>query len=118
MSRKRNQPDRCRRSVFSACALAVLTLALGTAAAQRSGGGDAALEIERPDTGPRLQVAQDGPISLDEAVELVRREFEGRVVSAETRSANGRRVHVIRIFDNVRVRDVHVDAETGRIRRR
>jgi uncharacterized membrane protein YkoI len=110
---------RCRRSAVSACALAGLALAAGAALAQRDNDADAVLELQAPDREPRARAVQEqGPISLEDAVELVRMEFEGRVVNAETETVNGRRVHVIRIFDDVTVRDVHVDAATGRIRRR
>ncbi len=121
MSRNRIRVRRCRRSAASARVLATLALATAaTAAAQAPRGAaeiDASLEAAQPDATPRARLVQDGPLSLEEAVRLVRRRFEGRVVSAETRDVNGRRVHVIRVLDDGRVRDIRVDAATGRIGR-
>ena len=56
-------------------------------------------------------------ISLDQAVAKVRSRYGGRVISAETRGRNGKRVHVIKVLsDEGRVRTVKVDAESGKIR--
>ena len=59
-------------------------------------------------------------VSLDEAVERVRRETGARILSAETREAEGGSQHVIKILtEKGRVRRVRVDPRTGnRIRRR
>jgi uncharacterized membrane protein YkoI len=63
---------------------------------------------------PAARTVQRGPVSLQEATALATRRHAGRVVRAETVSAGGRRVHVIRILgDDNRVRTVRVDAETG-----
>lgn len=116
VSRNRIRMRCCRRSLVLLSAAAAL-VASGAVSAQRSRDADGALELEL--SSPEARAVQDeGPISLEEAVELVRMRYEGRVVSAETETVNGRSVHVIRIFDDVRVRDIHVDAATGRIRRR
>jgi len=45
-----------------------------------------------------IQVAQNGGMSLSEAVELVRRQTGGKIVSAETRIKNGREVHYIKVL--------------------
>lgn len=56
-----------------------------------------------------------GEVSLEEAVEQVRRETGGRILSAETVQANGRRVHRIKVLTpDRRVRVINVDAATGR----
>jgi hypothetical protein len=66
------------------------------------------------DEPPAARTVQRGPVSLQEATALATRRHAGRVVRAETVSAGGRRVHVIRILgDDNRVRTVRVDAETG-----
>lgn len=58
---------------------------------------------------------QGGEISLEEAVEQVRAETGGRILSAETVKSNGRRVHRIKVLTpDRRVRVVNVDAATGR----
>jgi hypothetical protein len=58
---------------------------------------------------PRLLLAQnDGP-SLGEAVERVRRQYNGRIVSAETRVRGNREIHYIKVLtDDGRVRTVQV----------
>ncbi|MCG5499344.1 PepSY domain-containing protein [Ectothiorhodospira lacustris] len=57
---------------------------------------------------------QSSELSLDEAVALVQAGTGGRVLSAETQTQNGRRVHRIRILtDDQRVRNILVDAVTG-----
>jgi uncharacterized membrane protein YkoI len=52
-------------------------------------------------------------VSLDSAVDGAR-QSGGRVLSAETVSEDGRRIHVIKILtDDGRVRSVAIDAATG-----
>ena len=48
---------------------------------------------ERP-----FQVAQGNGKSLSEAVEQVRRQTNGRIVSAQTKVKNGREVHHIKVL--------------------
>jgi uncharacterized membrane protein YkoI len=56
-----------------------------------------------------LQLAQSGCTSLDQAVEQVRRQYNGRIVSAETRISGKREVHYIKILtDDGKVRTVTV----------
>ena len=45
-----------------------------------------------------FQVAQSDGKSLSEAVEQVRRQTKGRIVSAETKVKNGREVHHIKVL--------------------
>ena len=47
---------------------------------------------------PPLQVAQSGCKSLSQAVEQIRRQTGGRILSAETRTRNGREVHHIKVL--------------------
>ncbi len=115
MSRKRIETRRCLGSAVVACVLVGLAGVPGAAWAQRSNEGGAGLDLHAPDA--QAHVVQGGPVSLDEAVALARERFEGRIVRAETQTVNGREVHVIRILDsNGRVRNVRIDAATGRIR--
>ncbi len=80
-----------------------------------------------PVTGPATGVLQalaapsvearrsGGEVTLEEAVEQVRKETGGRILSAETVKANGRRVHRIKVLTpDRRVRVVNVDADSGR----
>lgn len=46
----------------------------------------------------RLLLAQADCLSLDEAVERVRRQYNGRIVSAETRMRGNREVHHIKVL--------------------
>lgn len=45
-----------------------------------------------------IQTAQNDGMSLSEAVEQVRRQTNGRIVSAETKVSNGREVHHIKVL--------------------
>jgi len=46
----------------------------------------------------RLVIAQSGCPSLNEAVERVRRQYNGRIVSAETRISGNREMHHIKVL--------------------
>lgn len=43
-------------------------------------------------------LAQSGGLTLDQAVEQVRRQYDGRIVSAETRMSGNREVHYIKVL--------------------
>jgi uncharacterized membrane protein YkoI len=60
--------------------------------------------------------ARSGQTTLDDAVSEMRRQHDGRVISAETRHRrDGRDVHNIRILTpDGRVRRYQVDADSGR----
>jgi hypothetical protein len=63
----------------------------------------------------RVAQASNG-ISLAEATRMVRERTDGQVLRAETKREKGRMVHRIRVLsEDGRVRNWHVDAETGRI---
>lgn len=58
---------------------------------------------------PRLVVARNDCTSLSEAVERVRRQYNGRIVSAETRVRGNREVHYIKVLtDEGQVKTVTV----------
>ena len=48
--------------------------------------------------GPGLAVNQDSGLTLDQAVEQVRRQYNGRIVSAETKVSGGRETHIIKVL--------------------
>ena len=78
----------------------LLTLA-GTVFALQSGSGDtssdgAASAIEISD----FATLQGGGVSLSQAVEQVRRQYKGRIVSAVTEIQGNREVHVIKVLTN------------------
>lgn len=45
-----------------------------------------------------MQIAQNGDMTLAQAVESVRRQTGGRIISAETKRKNGREVHHIKVL--------------------
>jgi uncharacterized membrane protein YkoI len=45
-----------------------------------------------------LETHQGGGLTLDQAVEQVRRQYNGRIVSAETRVSGGRETHIIKVL--------------------
>ena len=57
---------------------------------------DGAAAVREDDT--VLEAAQRGCMTLDEAVEWVRRQYNGRIVGAETRKQGKREVHVIKVL--------------------
>ncbi|MGH8194498.1 MAG: PepSY domain-containing protein [Woeseiaceae bacterium] len=61
----------------------------------------------------RFVVAQqDGP-SLSEAVEMVRRQYNGRIVSAETQVNGNREIHVIKVLtEDGKVKTVRIPGRT------
>jgi hypothetical protein len=60
-------------------------------------------------------LAAAGRMSLDDAIAMVERRFNARVVRAETRERKGRVVYKLRLLaeDTGRVWTVEVDAESG-----
>ncbi len=46
----------------------------------------------------RFQTAQNDGMSLSDAVEQVRRQTDGRIISAETKTKNGREIHHIKVL--------------------
>jgi hypothetical protein len=72
----------------------------------RHGGGGA--------RGDLLLAQNDGP-SLGEAVEQVRRQYNGRIVSAETRISGNREVHHIKVLtDDGKVKTVEIPGRSRR----
>ncbi|MDH3977378.1 MAG: hypothetical protein OEU86_02595 [Gammaproteobacteria bacterium] len=56
-------------------------------------------------------------MTLDEAVVMVKLRTGGRILRAETRERNGRRIHRIRVLtEDGHVRTFVIDAERGRAR--
>ncbi|MFK8053685.1 MAG: PepSY domain-containing protein [Woeseiaceae bacterium] len=50
-------------------------------------------------------------VTLEQAVRRVRKQYGGRILSAETRGSGGRRQHVIKVLtDEGRVRTVRINA--------
>lgn len=88
------KPCRYISAILLALALCVCTVPERALAAQGHGTG--------------LQLAQ-GCTSLDQAVEQVRRQYNGRIVSAETRVSGNREIHYIKVLtDDGKVKTVTV----------
>jgi hypothetical protein len=61
------------------------------------------------------QTVQQRGVSLQQAIAMAQQRYPGKVVRAETKQQNGRRVHEIRILgDDGRVRTVRYDADDRR----
>jgi uncharacterized membrane protein YkoI len=95
------------RPRFTALVLTLLALCLGMAQAQA-----------RPGSGERTGaiVLAAGGISMNQAIAMVEKRFNARVVKSETRQEGDRKIYVLRVLDdrgNGQV--VRVDASTGSI---
>ena len=74
-------------------------------------GPDTVLATPDRHAGHTISVAQAPDISLDQAVEQVRRETGGRILSAETVRKNGRKVHRLKLLTpDHKVRIIHIEA--------
>lgn len=72
----------------------VAALALAALAGPLAGPADA-----RPTSAvPVLELAQRDCLTLGEAIERVRRQYDGRIVNAETRRQGNREMHHIRVM--------------------
>ena len=99
-----------RALIFTLCLLAAIP------AAALPHGALAGLGAPAPEATAqrKLQVAQSGGVSLSQAVEQVRRQYNPqRVISAETKRSGNREVHHIKILtrDN-KVKTVRVNGRT------
>ncbi len=70
-------------------------------------------ETARPD---RARSQARPRMTMNQAVQMVERRFQARVLRAETRKQSGQTVYVLRLLDRSgRVFTVRVDAATGRL---
>ena len=95
--------------------LVLMLAALGPAAvAARAPAGEGAAAAARPPATDRRHEGQ--PLTLDEAVELVKRRFDARVVRAEETKEGEDTVYRIRLLAaDGRVFNVRVNARTGQV---
>jgi uncharacterized protein YoaH (UPF0181 family) len=103
------------RTVFTLGLLFVIGLALaGPAAAGND--NDSKLSRQWASPGPgveRVRVAQSNGMSLSEAIAMVKRQYKGRIVGAETVVKGNREEHRIRVLtEDGKVRTVRV---SGRV---
>ena len=97
--------------MFRILSLALL-LAAGTAQAMPAAPArnDAGLVAGAGDATATASIVRDS-VTLEEAVRRVRKQYGGRIISAETRGKGDRRVHVIKVLtDDGRVRTVRIPA--------
>ena len=95
-----------RRSLFC---LLLLALASESACARDYGLPPAG------EDGGRIVVADSG-MSLDQAVSMVEKKFNARVVRTETRNEGNRKIYVLRLLNDAgRVWTVRVDASSGSV---
>jgi hypothetical protein len=60
-----------------------------------------------------INVAQGSGMTLNQAVEQVRRQYNGRIVSAETKISGNREVHHIKVLlDDGKVKTVQIQGRT------
>ena len=98
-----------RRSIFC---LLLLALASESACARDYGLPPAG---EDGGQGGRIVVADSG-MSLDQAVSMVEKKFNARVVRTETRNEGNRKIYVLRLLNDAgRVWTVRVDASSGSV---
>ena len=91
---------------------AVLLLVAGSAQAMPAAiaDNDAGLVAAAGDVAVPDAIARDR-VTLEEAVRRVRKQYGGRIISAETRGKGDRRVHVIKVLtDDGTVRTVRIPA--------
>lgn len=90
--------------------LTILTVGMLALSAPASATTGDLLGVEAVTAAPDAPLADK--VSLEEAVRRVRRQYGGKIVSAETRGRPGNRVHVIKVLtDSGRVHTVRVSAE-------
>ncbi len=74
--------------------------------------GSAFAAVDRDDA-QRITVAQSGGMTLNQAVEQVKRQYGGRIVSAETRMEGNREMHHIKVLtEDGKVKTVKVPGRT------
>lgn len=91
----------------------ILLAAMGSAAAMQVraiDAGQAGAFAAAGEVGPT--VYQGGGLTLKQAVQQVRRQYNGRIVSAETKVSGGRETHVIKVLtDDGKVKTVRVPGQ-------
>lgn len=78
----------CMLLIFSSMSVAVQ---VDSVAGSASGGTEAPARSD-------LIAQQGGGLTLDQAVQQVRKQYNGRIVSAETRVSGGQETHIIKVL--------------------
>lgn len=96
------------RSLLTICCVLLFIASDAGALSAESGPNPAQAVLERSSS--QDSTLRDR-VTLEEAVRRVRKQYGGRIVSAETRGKGANRVHVIKVLtDNGRVHTVRVPA--------
>ncbi|MFK7888627.1 MAG: PepSY domain-containing protein [Gammaproteobacteria bacterium] len=97
------------------CAVLALAMLLpATASYAQSSRADRVYEKYRGNDGKGKETR--ARISLDQAVNMVRRRAKGKVIGSSTSRSGSRIVHRIKVLNNGNVRTYSVDAVSGKIR--
>ncbi len=78
--------------------LTILLLSIALIASGQGLAAQAAAGVNQESTPPALEVMQSNGVSLSQAVEQVRRQYNGRILKAETQVNGNREVHVIKVL--------------------
>ena len=78
--------------------LTILLLSIALIASGQGFAAQVAADVRQESTPPALKIMQSNGVSLSQAVEQVRRQYNGRIVSAETQVNGNREVHVIKVL--------------------
>lgn len=91
--------------------ISILLATSGAGSAMQLGSGvDGVVGSNEAPRAVDLATTQSGGPTLSEAVEQVRRQYKGQIVSAKTRMKGNQEVHVIRVLtDDGKVRTVEIN---------
>ena len=94
--------------------LTILLISIALIASGQSLAAQVAAGVQQDSTLPALEVMQCNGVSLSQAVEQVRRQYNGRIVGAETQVNGNCEVHVIKVLmQDGKVKTVRVPGKRG-----
>lgn len=103
-----------RTSILVICALMATPAAFALQVANGEATGlDAARVVAGQSVVTDLRMAQSDGMTLNQAVEQVRRQYNGRIVSAETKRSGNREVHHIKVLtEDGKVKTVRIQGRS------
>ena len=78
--------------------LTILLISIALIASGQGLAAQVAADVKQESKPPALEVMQSNGVSLSQAVEQVRRQYNGRILSAKTQVNGNREVHVIKVL--------------------
>ena len=78
--------------------LTILLIAIALIASAQGIAAQVEAAVTQKSTPPALEIMQSNGVTLSQAVEQVRSQYNGRIVSAETKVNGNREVHVIKVL--------------------